>query len=396
MDLQSQFPNCSDLPPVHELKKVNLINTVFTTASLLIQLVLLALLVLYKSWKTTMQKLFLYLTLFTVLNTLIKVCNVELQFDIGPSPRTAGHSLGFCAWIGFFTVWTDVLIELFSISLIFYLIAVTFQKLKRKQLCSFKKNLCSKRQKILMEVVFTCLLVCLPLVFIWWPFTKHLYGKTVTKCWIKSTNDNCMPLNDSNFTKVTTTGIETTLHSTMAISFMALVFTFSLMHTKLRRSRAHNCQTMGRAIFLMVVVGISMVYRICRLVVDQIVQRNPRKVDFFYYALIDNSVYELVIVLVPLGFALYLYSPSKLRITSIKEAAKKWPCYCPKRQPDLLVEEDGPGIHEDSIVRNVPSHTTYTSPHSSPYTNEFTDITDIVGTWECGKPPQYGTIPTIN
>ena len=383
MELQSQFLNCSDLPPVHELKKVNLINTVFTTASLLIQLVILALLVLYKSWKTTLQRLFLYLTLVLALNTLIQVNNVEIQFNIDPD---------FCAWIGFFTVWTDILIELFSISLIFYLIAVTFQELKGKQLCSFKKNLCSKRQKILMEVVFTCLLVCLPLILTWWPYKYHLYGKGETTCWIKSRDENCTLLND---TKITS-GIElleNTLHSIVIISFVALVLTFSVMLIKLGQSRAHNCKTMGRAIFLMVVVGISMVYRICRLVVNGFYGNS---VNHFYYDLIDNSVYELANVLIPLGFGMYLYSPSKLRIKSIKQAAKKWPCYCPKRQSDLLVEEDGPGSLEDSIVRNVPSHTTYTSPHSSPYTNEFTDITEIVSSQECKITPHYGTIPTIN
>ena len=377
MVLQFQYSNCSNAT-ANQLQKANLINTVFTTASLLIQLVLLALLVLYKSWKTTLQRLFLYLTLFTVLNTLIKVCNVELQFGTG----AGNHSLDFCAWIGFFTVWTDILIELFSISLIFYLIAVTFQKLKGKQLCSFKKNLCSKRQKILMEVVFTCLLVCLPLILIWWPFKRHLYGKGETICLIKY---NCTHLNGAKITEITITGIETILHSTVIISFVALVLTFSAMLIKLGRSRAHNCQTMGRAIFLMVVVGISMVYKICRVIVNRIVERNLKKVDFFNYALIDNSVYALVMVLVPLGFALYLYSPSKLKITSIMEAAKKWPCYCSKRQPDLLVEQDGPGIHEHSIVRNVPSHTRFTIS----YTGGFTKITQSV---KCEKSPQYGTM----
>ena len=378
MDLQSQFLNCSNAT-VNQLQKVNLINTVFTTASLLIQLVLLALLVLYKSWKTTLQRLFLYLTLFTVLNTLIAVCNVELQFKKKVQE--------FCAFIGLFAVWTDVLIELVSISLTFYLIAVTFQKLKGKQLCSFKKNLCSKRQKILMEVVFTCLLVCLPLTLTWWPYKLHLYGKGETKCWIKSRDENCTKLNNAIITEITITGIETTLQSTMVLIFMGLILTFSAMLIKLGRSRAHNCQTMGRAIFLIVVVCISMVYRICRLIVDRfyVTSVNP-----FLYYLIDNSVNEVAKVLIPLGFALYLYSLSKLRIASLKEAAKKWPCYCFKRQPNLLVEQDGPGIHEHSIVCNVPSHTTYTSP----YTNNFTDITEIL---ELEKSPQYGTTNhTIN
>lgn len=380
MDLQSQFLNCSDLPQVHQLQKANLINTVFTTTSLLIQLVLLALLVLYKACKTTLQRLFLYLTLFTALNTIVLVCNVELQFDIGPD---------FCAWIGFFTVWTDFLIELFSISLTCYLIAVTLQKLKGKQLCSYKKILCSKRQKILIEVVCTCLLVCLPLILVtWWPYKYHLYGKGETVCWIKSRYDNCIVLNDSKITSAIEI-LETTLHSTVIVSFMALVLTFSLMLIKLRRSRAHNYQAMGRAIFLTVIISISMFYRISHTIVNQLYGQS---VDAFLYPLINNSVYVLVNVLVPLGFGMYLYSPSKLRIKYMKKAAKKWPCYCSKKQPDLLMEEDGPESLEDSVVRNVPSHTTYTSPHSSPYTNEFTVITEIVSSQECNITPHYGTI----
>ena len=82
MKHQSQFLNCYDLPLVSQLETVNYINTLFRAVGFLVLLSLLGLLVLYRAYHSTLQRLHLTLTIVTTLNTAVTVLNVELQFDV--------------------------------------------------------------------------------------------------------------------------------------------------------------------------------------------------------------------------------------------------------------------------------------------------------------------------
>ncbi len=82
-----------------------------------------------------------------------------------------------------------------------------------------------------------------------------------------------------------------------------------------------------------------------------------------------------------IGFAVYLYSPKKLSIKSIKQEALNWSRCCYLRKKLLIRRankrhtniDDGDlkTIHNSS-AGYVPSHTTWTT--AIPYTNEFTNM----------------------
>ena len=56
-----------------------------------------------------------------------------------------------------------------------------------------------------------------------------------------------------------------------------------------------------------------------------------------------------------------------------------------------VVDDDGlVSAEESSVGEDAPSHTT---GYSSPYTNEFTNITEIVS-HDCKSTPKYGSIQT--
>lgn len=311
----------------------------------------------------------------------------------------------FCQWIGFGNVWTSYLIELFSVALTVYLTAITYKQLKGKKFfwCS---RLCSrKRHRVAAEVACLAFLFLLPLSYIWVPIYYHSYGRGEAVCWIKTRRHDCQLLNGSRIDFITMEIFDVALNVAVIVGFIVLVVTFSVKMIQLKHSKEHNAKITGRAVFLIVTICTSTAIRISQFLVNLSILIFKVQVNDFLYDAIDNPVYTASNLLVPVGFGVYLYSPNKLTIKSLKKAARKWLC-CRRdsrsgtkmekvkvfRKGDYAVDDDkGLNSFESSIERDVPSHTTY----SSPYTNEFTDITEIVSSQECCNTPKYGTIQDI-
>lgn len=114
-----EFSYCANVS-FTKLKTANRINCVVSAVCLVFLLLFLALLILYRTYKTTLQRLFLYLTITSALDAIITILNVELQF------RT-NYRLKLCESIGFLFIWVTNLIGLFSFALIVYLTITAHQ-----------------------------------------------------------------------------------------------------------------------------------------------------------------------------------------------------------------------------------------------------------------------------
>ena len=165
MEAKSQFqycPNFSDLT-IHQAEVANYSTTISSAICLTLLLLLLGLLVLYKAYKTTLLRLFFYYSTATAIALVVRVLNVELQFDVDRN---------FCNWLAFLAQWWVMTVHLLSLSLVIYLTSKTYQKLRSRPLFPCFKNV-SKRCIIVMEVLYTSLAVLLPLVYVWVPLKHH-------------------------------------------------------------------------------------------------------------------------------------------------------------------------------------------------------------------------------
>ena len=394
MDVEnSQFNNCSG-QGISLLKRANLISVAFSAASLLVLLVFTALLVFYRAYRTTLQRLFLYLTIVTALDCTVSVLDVELQFGVDSV---------FCTWIGFGDVWTSNLIELFNFSFTVYLIITAYQRLKGREIQCLGG---CRRHPVLTEGVCVTITIILPLGYLWVPFYHHSYGLAEAVCWIKKYQSNCDDVKDYALDSITFEILNLSLHIIVIITFIALIIALSVLIVKLRGSPRESAGTVGRALFLVVIIGITTCIRVAQCVVNIGTAFLHWKINDYLHDSINDCGYTISNLMVPLGFAVYLYSPSKLRIRSLKRAAKKWVCCClrhrqksktkkkrTKSDPTRngIIDDDGLESIESSIEQDIPSHTT---GYSSPYTNEFTDITEIVSSHDCKSQSRrkYGSI----
>ena len=387
--LGSQFHNCSGLS-ISELRQINYINIITSIVCLIVLLLLLAFLVLYKAFKTTLQRLLLHLVIATTLNTTVNVLNIELQYDLDER---------FCMGIGFADTWSSNLIELFNFSLTAYLMVLTYKRLDgRKVSCCFK---CCKGSTI-KELVCVCIIYILPLCYLWVPFYHHTYGMSDTVCWIRSTDNDCNPINNSRIDFFTLEATNFFLSVVVIISFTVLILTFLSLIMQYHRTREHGFKTLCKMLVLTLVLSVSTLMKISQMVVNVITDFFKVKVNVYWYNAIDNSAQIISSLLVPLGFTIYLYSLKKLRIRSIKKAAVKWCTCCPRHvkskerakkivfKNECIIEDGESTTINSSIENETPSYTM--PPQSSPYTNEFTDITEVISSFECKKNSKYGSV----
>lgn len=384
---KSQFLYCPNLSniTVHQAKIVNYSNTVSSAIGLALILLLLSLLILYKAYKTTLQRLFFHYTTATAITFTSAVLNIELQFDVDRS---------FCSWLAFLSQWWYLTVQLFGLILIVHLSAATYLKLRSKSLLPCFSKI-SKRCAIVMEVLYTILAVLLPLSYLWMPIKQHKYGLSQSLCWIKAHDELCNRIKEEIWFYG---ALISFLRLLVTIVFLALIVMLHLViMTKYQQNRDSRCNSLCRAVVLLVIFSTSVV----AMLLDNIVSlpnMNPLINDFLY-DLIYGLVQTIINALLPVGFAVYLYSPNKLRFKSLKKAAREW-CKCEWVCPHQMrrsarhrarpprgnrTENEDSHTFESSIHYSAPSHTTY----SSPYTNEFTHITEIISTTDSETVPKY-------
>ena len=96
------FPNCSDLLTDEQIKNIHLSVSIASAVCLVVITFILLLLIFYKTYKTTLQRLFLYLTITTVIQEACMTMDFEHQLEYSEQEI-------FCKCITFVSEWTNAM-----------------------------------------------------------------------------------------------------------------------------------------------------------------------------------------------------------------------------------------------------------------------------------------------
>ena len=308
---------------------------------------------------------------------MVQVFNIELQFDVNRN---------FCHWIAFLAQWWVMTVHLLSLSLVIYLTSKTYQKLRSRPLFPCFKNV-SKRCIIVVEVLYTSLAVLLPLVYVWVPLKHHKYGLAQNVCWLVMYDTNCNIIEGGILYIRIYGNIIFVLHSLVTLMCLVLITMFYIMILKYQQNRESRYNhTLHRALILIVVLCISVMAKLSQTIANlgHLGFINI-PINAFYYQLIDELIQTIIGTMLPLGFAVYMYSPNKLRPGSLKNAAREWhACKC-SHCCCCRANKENFDMFESSIQYFTPNRTTY----STSYTNEFINIAEMS---EHQRVTQYETI----
>ena len=78
----------------------------------------------YKAYTSTLQRLFLYLTIVTVIQEACITMNVEHQFQYNGQET-------FCEWIRIVSQWTGMMVYLVTLGIIIYLLYKVYEQFKK-------------------------------------------------------------------------------------------------------------------------------------------------------------------------------------------------------------------------------------------------------------------------
>lgn len=365
MEVGDQFSkyNCSNAT---KLKMANFFDVGTSVACLIILMFFIAFLVLYKAYKTILQRLLFYLTIATALDAMIVILNIELQFNTDPKSK-------FCTYIGFYDAWTSIVIRLFSLAFTLQLSTTVYQTFKGRKLKCLKS---CQRRPVLTEVVCILAIILIPLSFLWVPAQHHNYGFRSTHCFTKLFDEHCNHTSHSKSDAIMYEAVDIALHLIVTISFSALAIIILMNIIKIRYSRKVRVVSVGRNIFLIAVVGITLCIRTTE--VGFSLSQYYKETTITYVYIFGNPLYAITNLMILIGFAVYLYSPKKLKIKSLQKAAKQW--LCCKRiniQPGRIRQNDKEGSVSvnPSEREEAPSETQSISPCP---TNQLTQITENV------------------
>ena len=391
---QSQFqycPNSSNFT-VHQGELTNYSYVISGAVSLIVTLLLLTLQILYKSVKTTLQRLFLYFTIAVAMSLAIQVLNMELQFEVSES---------FCSWLGYLGQSIGMTWQILATGLVIFISNTTCRKLWPRSSKSYCKttSLCCAR---VFEVLYLLAAFILPAASLSILLKKNVYGLSESLCWIKRYEKDCSVISDEGALLSATTSVIFLLRIILVLTMLFLMIVFHIMILKRQQNHKFSREISCRTSFLMAMVGLSIFAKGSEFIVNMAIQKKSLVISLFYYDLLDELIQTITKVLLTLAFATYLYSPQKLKLSSIKGALKEWSYCCQlscccwivsacsyrrlrRRMKSFLFDEEQ-HTYQDSVNRSSPSYTTY----STPYTNEFTEITEVLNNGE-DKHVQYGS-----
>ena len=342
--------------------------------SLVIVASILLFLLLYKAYSSTLQRLFVHLTIVTCLHDVSFVMEIEHQFQYRGQKQ-------FCTFLGFFDTWAANMVYNFIIGINVFLVYTIYRQLRGDP---FSKLSNSKYPRLTLECFFTLLMIFLPLTYLWLPFLKGTYGLgssgLTAECWIKNVEDDCktvQPYSQVIYAEASLVAVACIVHILftlgIAVVFCRLARTYrGMKHKYLKNIR----DVLLLMCFLLTSVAFDSPPIVFLLVtIGEDVTENE-SYAFWMFALLGPPISMLIY---PIGFFFYLYSLKKLKWQSIKRAAAEWKTSCGcKRKQSRVFHRQSPMTHTfvtspSSHPPVVPSSTFFSVPYTGAFSN--TDMT---------------------
>ena len=269
----------------------------------------------------------------------------------------------YCKVDGFFTQYfasVELLLVLgISVALFFRIGEKLFPSWRLFDYCKKAKEKIFTRHNMKIskpEVAIVASVIVLPLLLDWIPFTTNSYGQHATWCWIRILEKNCSTNSAGQWEEIWLWDVPFGI-----VSFMILVlFVGSLCQLGygIKNAKVHRLIQVGAVdylLFLTFLVFTSLLYAIA-VTPDTFTLSEGHPFIFWIFAAVSFS---LIGTFASLGLLVGIYLP--ISATCIYHKRHQY------QEIDNQAHEDEPNTINRSDPVDVPSHTTWDPPHSSPY-----------------------------
>ena len=311
--------NCTNFTN-RQLINVNLTRSLSSILCMVAVLLILIVLVFYKAYKTTLQRLFLYITAAIVIEEGAFSLAIEHQFFYTSQDK-------LCPYYGFFLDWTVSISNYLILCKIFYLFYLVCSHYRGSGLpggnLSRRRNQCCQW---LFEVSCVIFAICFPLTYLWIPFVHGTYGLAGGWCWISTIDVNCKDngLRDEivfGYGVFEGVGVVTIILTIVfAVLYCKLAYTHEVVRHQHLITLRQTLLLLGFLITSVLVLSLGFAVRIYTAYV-----RVENRYPLWVMLAIAPPVYQLIY---PLGFLVYLYTLKKFNTGAMKKACREWKDTC--------------------------------------------------------------------
>ena len=304
---------------------------------------------------TVVKRFYLFLIAVTVLYQLNSALQLVYYYH---------HDEEYCKLNGFFIQYFEtvglVLVLGISVALFFRIGEKLFPSWRLFHCCKKAKEKMFTRHDMKIskqEVAIVASVIVLPLLFDWIPFTTNTYGQYATWCWIHSLDQNCSTDLAGWWEQIWL------WHVPFGIaSFVILVlFVGSLCQLGygIKNAKVYRFIQVGAVDYLLALTFLVFVGFLDAISVIAVTFTLSERHSFIFWILIAVNN-PLVGTLDSLGLLVAIYLP----ISTTCILYHKRHQY---QEIDNQAHEDEPNTVNRSDPVDVPSHTTWDPPHSTPY-----------------------------
>ena len=205
-----------------------------------------------------------------------------------------------------------------------------------------------------LEVAIVVSVIVLPLLFDWIPFATNSCGQYGAWCWIHSLNQNCTTNLAGQWEQVWLSAVP--FGSVSFMIFVLFVGSLCQLGYGIKNAKVHRLIQVGTVVYLLFLTFLafkSFLYAIAA-------TSALRKGNHFILWIFNAVNPPLIGTFASLGLLVAIYVP----ISATCILYHKWYQY---QEIDNQAHEDEPNIINRSDAIDVPSHTNWDTPHSSPF-----------------------------
>ena len=362
-------------------KQLALVYGVTAAICLVACCITLLLIVVYQAFRTTLQRLFLYLTV----SVTIKLVAFTLQLD-----RAVDDNDQFCAFMGFLDQYTFHVLLYFNVGITIYLL-YHVRELNPNQ----HRSGHSIKHRVSLEVGFVLFSILFPLTYNWIPFVHDAYGGSPQNpfCWIRTGKSNSSDITTGLWYQLVLGDIPFVVIPLLIIVFICIIVgiycRWACKYWKTEHVRVILTQEVGTTLLLLIYF---VIFTICIIIVFTVatlyaLSLNSGTLHSYGLWMALSIIEPLAFLSIPVSFIVYLYFRGK----EIRRARRAWKdcwicCKTCKYSPmeEEVTEEES--TFQESVRLNIPSTTWYSAP--AEFSDECSNVS-ILGPVTDEK--QYGS-----
>ena len=295
---------------LEHLKQFNLALSITSMLALLLTLVMLLLVIFYRSFGTILQRLIIYLIISITAYLTASSVEIELQPEIFQGDLA-------CKWIGFSKVSIFIITLIFSCEISVYLFCLVYHQVHQTRLPEL-----SKSQSAMLELALLFIAIVIPPVLLIYP--KNYFGLSGASCFVeKYENGNCTTQHGAKIMISTIVCIYITFGTFIIICYVFLVLIFLWLACKSKRGRKQLLIVAGRTIFLILLLILSFVVHLISIWINKYLL-DDQKIHPTWGVILLSTSTPLSQVIHPIAYIFYLNSIKHFKWKSTSSTAGRW------------------------------------------------------------------------